>query len=78
MTRSVLLQVYSTSHNERVEIRLLVLIGYTAELLLVFIGFWDEVTCKQNDTSIKCFANVCMDLMKKNNWFIGQHVVLEH
>lgn len=46
MTRSVFLQVYSTSHDERVEIRLLVLIGFTVELLLFFIGFWDEVTCK--------------------------------
>lgn len=46
MTSSVFLQLYSTSHNERVEVRLLVLIRYTVELLLFFIGFWDEVTCK--------------------------------
>lgn len=43
---SVFLQVYSTSHDEWVEVRLLVLIRYTVELLLFAICFWDEVTCK--------------------------------
>lgn len=45
----VVLQVYSTSHDERMEVRLLVLTRYTVELLLV-IGFWDKVTFK-----LKCY-----------------------
>lgn len=40
------LQVDSTCHGERVEVRLLVLIGYTAELPLFFVVFWGKVTCK--------------------------------
>lgn len=65
MTRSVFVQLYSTSHNERVEIGLLVLIRYTVELLPLFIGFWDEVTCKYNYISIKYFMTICLNLIKK-------------